>query len=60
MRSLPDGCGSARGGVIMFLLVSEGLLSESHEFLAFPVPGQDGEMGAGERVQAAPRARPQP
>lgn len=38
------------------VLVSEGLLSESHEFLAFPVPGQDWEMGAGERVQAPPRA----
>ncbi|KAG8505808.1 LOW QUALITY PROTEIN: Advanced glycosylation end product-specific receptor, partial [Galemys pyrenaicus] len=32
------------------------LLSERHEFLAFPVTGQDGEVGAGLRVQAPPRA----
>lgn len=40
----------------MFPLVPEGLLSKRYEFLAFPVTGQDGEMGAGEKVQAPPRA----
>lgn len=40
----------------MFLLLPEGLLSKQHEFLAFPVAGQDGKMGVEERVQAPPRA----
>lgn len=40
----------------MLLLAPEGLLFKKHEFLAFPVKGQDWEMGAGETVQAPPRA----